>query len=165
MTVTLSQYMEGNFTNGVSLFAWMMTVNAIVVIIFQLPFTRWAEKHSPLRAIVIGNILYAIGDLGFAFSSSWWAFMLSMVVFTWGEVFTFPAGTVLIDRIAPEHLRGTYYGAQQLMFLGHFIGPWFGGFLLQSYSGKVMFITVAVLSLCATYFYRVGESKVRLRPS
>ncbi|MFD2614295.1 MDR family MFS transporter [Paenibacillus gansuensis] len=157
MTSTLSQFIGDHFRDGTALFAWMMSINAITVIVFQLPMAKWAEKRTPLMAIAVGNLFYALGDVGYAFSSSWWAMILSMIVFTWGEILTFPAGTVLVDRIAPEGMRGTYYGAQQFSSLGHFAGPWLGGFLLQGYGGPTLFIAVAVISVVSILFYRSGE--------
>lgn len=165
MTSTLSQFVDGQFANGVELFAWMMSVNAIVVVAFQLPFSKWAEKHSPMRAITVGSLFYAIGHIGFAYSGSWWLLILSMVVFTWGEILTFPAGSMIVDRLAPDDLRGTYFGAQTFTSLGHFLGPWLGGILLQGFSGEVLFVTVAVVSIVSIWFFRVGEmqsEKVKL---
>lgn len=157
MTSTLSQFVDGQFANGVTLFAWMMSINAVVVIAFQLPFSKWAEKKSPMTAITVGSISYAIGHVGFAFSDSWWMLIVSMVIFTWGEILTFPAGAIIIDRLAPDKMRGTYFGAQTFTNLGHFLGPWLGGMLLQGYGGQSLFITVAVVSIISVWFYRLGE--------
>ncbi|MDQ6419643.1 MFS transporter [Paenibacillus sp. LHD-117] len=157
MTSTLSQFIEQNFANGVAVFAWMMSVNAIAVVLFQIPFSKWAEKRKPLTAIAAGSVCYALGDIGFAFSTNWWLLVLSMLVFTWGEILTFPAGSVMLDKLAPEGMRGTYFGAQTFTNLGFFIGPWLGGFLLQDYGGTTLFIVIAAISLVAIWFYRAGE--------
>jgi len=163
MTSTLSQFVDGQFANGVTLFAWMMSINAVVVIAFQLPFSKWAEKKSPMTAIAVGSISYAIGHVGFAFSDSWWMLIVSMVIFTWGEILTFPAGAMIIDRLAPDKMRGTYFGAQTFTNLGHFLGPWLGGMLLQGYGGQSLFITVAVVSIISIWFYRLGEKRTMQR--
>ncbi|REK71276.1 MDR family MFS transporter [Paenibacillus paeoniae] len=163
MTSTLSQFVNGQFASGVALFAWMMSINAIVVIVFQLPFSKWAEKRSPMTAITVGSISYAIGHIGFAFSDSWWMLIVSMIVFTWGEILTFPAGAIIIDRLAPDQMRGTYFGAQTFTNLGHFLGPWVGGMLLQGYGGQTLFIAVAVVSIVSIWFYRLGENRTMRR--
>lgn len=87
-------------------------------------------------------------------------FILSMIVFTFGEMLTFPAGNILTDRIAPDHMRGAYYGAQSFSNLGHFLGPWIGGMLLSGYNGKVLFLTMAVVAVSAIVFYARGERKL-----
>ncbi|WP_246120328.1 MDR family MFS transporter [Cohnella terricola] len=157
MTVTLSQYVGDKFVDGVALFAVMMSVNAITVVVLQVPFTKRADKSSPLAVLTAGVIFYALGNVGFGLSNGWAMFILSMIVFTFGEMLTYPAGNMLTDRIAPEGMRGAYYGAQSFSNLGHFLGPWVGGLLLSRYNGSVLFLTMAVVAMFAIVFYRVGE--------
>jgi MFS family permease len=158
MTVTLSQYVGGKFSDGVALFAVLMSVNAITVVALQIPFTKWASGYSPLTMLTVGVVFYALGNIGFGLSFSWTTFILSMIVFTFGEILTFPAGNLLTDRIAPDGLRGAYYGAQSFSNLGHFLGPWVGGILLSHYNGTVLFLTMAAVAVGAAGFYKMGET-------
>jgi MFS family permease len=164
MTVTLSQYVGGKFSDGVALFAVMMSVNAITVVALQIPFTNWASRYSPLTLLTTGVVFYALGNIGFGLSFSWTTFILSMIVFTFGEILTFPVGNLLTDRIAPDGMRGVYYGAQTFSNLGHFLGPWVGGILLSHYNGTVLFFTMAAVAISAAGFYKLGEA-VRLSSS
>jgi MFS family permease len=157
--VTLSQYLQRDFANGVKMFAILMSANAIVVIAMQIPLGRWAGKYSPLTAIVVGNLMFALGDIGFAFSHSLIWMIISMGVFTFGEILNYPAANMLIDKLAPEHMRGTYYGAQTLTNIGHFMGPWIGGFLLVSYGGSTLFLVIAILSMIGSIFYWRGTKR------
>ncbi|WP_152395306.1 MDR family MFS transporter [Paenibacillus guangzhouensis] len=160
MTVTLSQYVNNSVTDGVALFAWLMTVNAIVVVAFQIPLTKWAEKRAPLVAISVGNILFALGDLGFAFSWNAITFLLSMAVFTLGEVLNFPSSNLLVDELAPDEMRGVYYGAQSFNSLGFFLGPWVGGMLLLYFGGGTLFTVMAVITVMSTSLYKIGLRRV-----
>lgn len=157
MTVTLSQYVGGSFPDGVALFALMMSVNAITVVVLQLPLGRWAAKRTPMRVLTVGVILYAIGNIGFGLSFNSYTFLGSMVVFTLGEILTFPSTNMLIDRIAPEGMRGTYYGAQSFSNLGHFAGPWIGGLVLGYLGGGPLFMLMSAVALGTAGFYRIGE--------
>lgn len=159
MDTTLSQYVGGSFESGVTLLAVMMSVNAITVVVLQMPLSKWTEKFPPLAVVAAGTLFYALGNVGYAFSASWAAFIGSMIVFTIGEILAFPAGTLLIDRIAPDGMRGTYYGAQSLSKLGGFIGPWIGGMLLGSYGGTTLFLVMAAVGLGSIVFYRMGEMR------
>lgn len=157
MSSTLAKFSEMTVVNGTELFAILMSVNAIVVVLMQLPLTSWAEKKTPLTAIFVGNVMYALGDVGYAFASSWLIFIVAMVLFTFGEILTFTAGDVLIDRMAPEGMRGSYYGAKSFSNLGQFIGPWMGGILLASYGGTTLFLIVAAFSMVSTAFQWAGQ--------
>jgi MFS family permease len=163
MTITLSQHVEQNFADGFKLFAWLMSVNALTVILFQMPTAKWAEKRSPLMNIAVGNCFYALGDIGFAFASGWASLIAAMVIFTLGEILTFPAGSVFIDRLAPEGMRGTYFGAKTFSNVGHFLGPWVGGLLLAAYGGSMMFLTFAAVILFSTLFYWAGSRNYEIR--
>ncbi|MBD0381167.1 MDR family MFS transporter [Paenibacillus sedimenti] len=157
--VTLSQYLEHSFADGVKMFALLMSVNAIAVIAMQIPLTRWAEKYTPLVAISVGNLMFALGDVGFAFSQTTILLVISMIVFTFGEILNYPAANMLIDKLAPEHMRGTYFGAQTLTNVGHFMGPWIGGFMLASYSGSTLYTVMAVITIGGTLFYHIGKNR------
>ncbi|GED72172.1 MFS transporter [Brevibacillus reuszeri] len=157
MSSTLAKFAEMTVVNGTELFAILMSVNAVVVVLMQLPLTSWAEKKTPLTAIFVGNVMYALGDIGYAFASSWLIFIIAMVLFTFGEILTFTAGDVLIDRMAPEEMRGSYYGAKSFSNLGQFIGPWMGGILLAAYGGTTLFLIVAAFSMVSTAFQWAGQ--------
>ncbi|MGF7033280.1 MFS family permease [Paenibacillus mucilaginosus] len=156
MMVTLSQYVEGKVAEGAALFALLMTLNAVTVVALQVPLTRLFQPRGPLLTITAGTLLFALGDVGYALAGSWWAFMFSMFLFTLGEILTYPAGNVLIDKLAPEEMRGTYYGAQSFSGFGHFIGPVLGGFLLTAYGGETLFALMAAVTLGGLVFYWRG---------
>lgn len=163
-TATLSQHLTNSFADGVALFAAVMTTNAVTVVSMQIPFSAWAANRPPLQPILLGSVFYALGNIGFAFADSWFTVIAAAAVFTLGEVLTFPAGSILIDKIAPEGLRGAYYGAQSFRDVGRFVGPTLGLFLLSNYGAMPMFFTVAVISLFSSYFYiagyRIGERRM-----
>jgi MFS family permease len=161
MTVTLSQYVGGKLSDGVALFAVMMSVNAVTVVVMQIPFTKWSARYSPLTVFTAGVLFFAAGNAGFGLSTGWVTFIVSMIVFTFGEMLCYPAENMLIDRIAPDGMRGTYYGARSFSQLGHFLGPWIGGILLSQYNGTVLFLTMSVVGIGSIVFYRLGEA-VRL---
>ncbi|GAA4703347.1 MDR family MFS transporter [Brevibacillus fulvus] len=162
MSSTLSKYVEMSVPNGYELFAILMTVNAIVVVAMQVPLTRLAEKRSPIQSIFVGNLFYALGDIGYAFAHSWLVFMISMVVFTFGEILTHTSSDVFIDRLAPEGMRGAYFGAKSFTNLGQFVGPTLGGVMLSRFGGMELFLLVAAVSVVSTLFYWLGQ-KVYLR--
>ncbi len=156
-SVPLSQYLENNFIEGMKLFAILLSVNAIGVIVLQLPLTRWAEKRPPLTAVILGSILFAAGMTGFAFADNEAMFILFMVVFTVGEILVVPAEYIMIDRITPEGLRGTYYGSQNFTSLGSFFGPWLGGVFLYRHGGMVMFLVYAAVALISILAFWQGH--------
>ena len=101
-------------------------------------------------------VLFSLGYLGFALSHGWVTFIISMLIITLGEIFIFPMGGVIIDRLAPDELRGTYFGANGFRSIGFFVGPWFGGLILESFSGSTLFFITTVIVACSIFMYTIG---------
>ncbi|WP_313731601.1 MDR family MFS transporter [Cohnella nanjingensis] len=161
--VTLSQHLQANFAQGVQIFGWLMTVNALTVILFQLPLSKLSEKRRPIVSIYAGNVLFALGLIGFGLSPTVPMLFVSMIVFTIGEILNYPAGNLLLDRLAPESLRGAYFGAQTFGNLGQFMGPLLGGWLLDRTTGGITFTVVAAILLCSSIFYWSGDRRFAVR--
>lgn len=157
MSVTLSQYLSNKLTDGIKLFGLLMSINGVMVILIQVMVTKWSERFTLLRRLMMGAALLALGEIGFAVASDWTGFILSMAVFTLGEILVLPAEYTLVDRITPPGKRGTYYGAQSMGEFGNFIGPWLGGVLLAGFGGKALFLTMAGIALTSLLFYRKGS--------
>jgi MFS family permease len=69
-----------------------------------------------------------------------------MFVFTLGEMIIYPAEYLFIDTIAPETLRGSYYGAQNLAAFGGALSPVICGYLLINTPPITMFYVLAGLT-------------------
>ena len=110
------------------------------------------EKTSIIKAISVGISIFATGLLLFNFSTSTWMFIGSMVIFSLGEILTFPLMGAAIERIAPVDQKAIYLGAGQLNNIGGFIGPIFGGWLLVNLMGG-MYIVIAAFMMCSIIFY------------
>lgn len=150
---TLPQYINSNIENGVRLFSVLIVVNAAVVLVFQLPLSILMERLSLRATLYVGIIFFALGIGLFGFADSYVVFIIGMVIFTIGEVCTFPTMNVLIENIAPKNQKGTYLGASQLKNIGSFLGPVFGGLILVQYEAALYFI-IAVLVVISMIFYK-----------
>ncbi len=160
---TLPQYLQISITNGVILYSVLLSMNAVVVVMLQLALTKFMEKLSLLKGLVIGATLFSTGYLGFALAHSWWMFIAAMLIVTLGEIFIFPMGGVIIDQLASEHNRGTYFGANSFRSVGFFIGPWFGGIILSQYTGSLLFFIMVIVVASSTLFYRLGYRRIPVR--
>ncbi|MBG9771659.1 MDR family MFS transporter [Brevibacillus laterosporus] len=155
-SVTLSQYFYVDVKSAITFLGVLWSAHAIVIIILSVPILRLMEKRTSLQSIVIGTSLFCVGIVGFAFSLSFTSFLLSMIIFTIGEIFLIPAEYAIIDEITPDHIRGTYFGAVSFTALGSFIGPGLSGMILSQFNGLAMFLFLALLSLVSIIFYVWG---------
>jgi len=161
-SVPLQQHLHHQQVDAAELFTLIIGVNSMGVILLQVPLTRVAARFTPLTSIAVGSCLFAAGMLGFGLAASWWHYVLSMVVFTIGEVLVTPAEYLLLDQITPSGLRGTYYGAQSFTALGSFAGPWVGSALLaQATGGFLAFATYALIALVSIAVFWRGTRLAR----
>ncbi|MCZ8538416.1 MFS transporter [Paenisporosarcina quisquiliarum] len=153
----LPQYIQQSFSEGVALFARLVALNAILVIILQVPLSLISEKWPVLRVMIFGSIFFAVGFASFGFATSAIGMMIAMAIVTIGEIFIFPSTSVFIDQIAPEDRKGTYFGAGQFRSIGNFTGPVLGGWLLQDFGGDFLFAVISGIILCSIFFYYLGN--------
>ncbi|MBB6466163.1 MFS family permease [Aminobacter lissarensis] len=157
-SVTLSQYLTTNVADGMKIFAWLVTTNAAVVVLATAPARLVIERIGPLRAMVLGCLLFLGGELGFAVSTDAAMLIGFMVLFTIGEVLVVPAEYVLVDRISNDGNRGAYFGAHSLSSVGNFIGPLFGGLALGAFGGQGMFMLFAMLAAGSAVLFAIGHA-------
>ena len=157
LDTTLAQYLG---SDKVGLYSILFFTNAASILLLQYPIIRFMKRYSPLTALKVGSFLFGAGIVGFGISHSLILLILAMVLFTIGEILCFIIGDVLIGDIAPIYLRGAYYGASGLMFIGQSAGAWVGGMLLASFgfgSGFVVFSILALLTVVAYPFFQFGH--------
>lgn len=160
ISALLAQDLDMDFADGARMLAIVMATNAITVVVFQLFASRIVTRRDPVTAIVIGGVLMFAGMAGFATATTTWHFVVAMVVFSVGETFIVPSEFAIVDRIAPEERRGSYFGAQTFGQLGGFVGPYLGGLLLATWNGTVMFLGIGSLALLSVVFYLVVGRRV-----
>ncbi len=159
-TAYLSQYLVTTTTTEYTytVVSAVLTTNAVLVIALQYAIGRRISHRYLSQWLIAGLGMFMLGLIGFALSTSvlWW--VLAMAVFTVGEIIVFPAEYMFIDRIAPDHLRGMYYGAQNLSNLGAALGPVLCGLVLASLPAHYMFYMLGAFIVAGGVFYFIGAS-------
>lgn len=153
----LPQFLQTTMTNGVFIFSVLLTINAVMVVFLQMPISHFAERWQPMQTMIIGALLMATGLFCFCFVNGWVTAIVSVVFLTVGEILIFPSSSLLIDELAPDHLRGTYFGAGQFRKIGNFIGPIFGGYLMSHFHGRIMFWIISLVVLTSIVFFKIGN--------
>ena len=160
-TAYLSQYLvvTSSASEAARLVGYLVTTNAVTVIALQYLIGRRIGRQQLMPWLLAGMALFIAGLLGFAMAGSIVAWCLAMLVFTLGEIIVIPAEYMFIDLIAPEHLRGVYYGAQNLSNLGAALGPVLVGFALGRWWPGVIFYLLVMSVILAGVFYWLGTRR------
>ncbi|MDR2306050.1 MAG: MFS transporter [Paucimonas sp.] len=163
-TAYLSQYLVVTLQDPAEvarLASYLVTSNALTVIGLQYLIGRRIDRQQLMPWLMAGMLLFITGLLGFSMAASAPAWCLAMLVFTLGEIIVIPAEFMFIDLIAPEHLRGVYYGAQNLSNLGAGLGPILVGLALEHIVPVAVFYLLIGSVILAAVFYGLGTRGAR----
>jgi MFS family permease len=160
-TAYLSQYLvvTRNPAEAARLVGYLVTTNAVTVIALQYLIAKRIDRRRLMPWLMAGMGLFVAGLLGFSLAGTALAWCLAMLVFTLGEIIVIPAEYMFIDLIAPEHLRGIYYGAQNLGNLGAALGPVLVGAALGHLVPVAVFYLLIGSVILAGVFYWLGTRR------
>ena len=91
----------------------------------------------------------------------YWGWIGAVIIMSLAETILFPTMNVHIDRIAPDHLRGAYFGAASFYDFGFALAPLGGGIVLDLWGGSTLFFIVAGLTLVVMLLYAALEKMPR----
>ncbi|MFL5527965.1 MAG: MDR family MFS transporter [Gemmatimonadaceae bacterium] len=112
-------------------YGMLFTINTLLIVALEVPINR-ATAHWPNAwPLFAGCMLFAIGFGALAIVSSATGILVTVVLWTFGEMMLFPAMAAHLGDIAPENRRGAYMGAYSMsLSLSLTLGPWIGTQLL-----------------------------------
>lgn len=159
-TAYLSQYLIVTTTpqETYRIISTLVATNALMVISLQYSLGKRISPRYLNRWLAAGLSLFIVGLGGFALSTTLLMWVLSMAIFTLGEIIVFPAEYMFIDNIAPNHLRGMYYAAQNLGNVGAALGPVLCGWVLATQPAYSMFYMLVVFVVAGGLMYCLGGS-------
>jgi MFS family permease len=156
----LSQYLiiVSNAEFAYKIIGMVMIVNACIVIALQYLLSRGMRQENMLRWLALGTLFFIVGLIGFMLAGqSVWLWAVAMAIFTLGEIIVIPVEYMFIDFIAPAHLKGSYYGVQNLSALGGAINPVLCGFILSYAAPPLMFLMLIAAALLSLLFFFLGH--------
>ncbi|MDA8622007.1 MFS transporter [Psychrosphaera sp.] len=164
MDSSLVQYLtRADVPNLLELISSMIFTNALVIISCQFILLKIMAKQTLVTRVKIGLLLLAASQFWIAFNplTLFWGFIGATVVMSLAEAILFPTMNVHIDRIAPSHLRGAYFGAASIYDFGYALAPLGGGIILDLYGGFWLYIFVGALTFVVIYLYHIMDSLPR----
>lgn len=134
--------------NGLSpaQFGWVMAINGVVIVIIEMPLCQWLRRFSYKSVLVAGYLLFAMGTSAFFLADTLRGYVAAMVLFTLGEIVSFPIGMTYLSYLTPEAYRGRYFGIKGMTWgLAGVIGSI--GIWIYGHIGPAWWICAGVLAL------------------
>jgi MFS family permease len=108
MYTTLSIYLRGSHGVTEQGYGILLSVNAALVVLFQIPIARRISRHNPALVMAAGTALYAVGFGLYGVVSGYVLFLGAIAIVTLGEMLVMPMGPVIVAQLAPAEMRGRY---------------------------------------------------------
>ena len=158
----LPLYMVQYLNLSPAFYETLFTINTLLIVALEVPLNR-ATAHWPNSwALFSGCMLFAIGFGALAIVSSPGGVLITVVVWTFGEMMLFPAMAAHLGEIAPRNKRGAYMGAYSMsLAVALAFGPWIGTQLLASVGPVAVWSVMFALGALAAGLMVYGGSHRR----
>ena len=126
----------------------------MLIVIAQLPITSLLTRIHRGWAMIIGAGFVAVGFGLKGLAVAEWQFMLTVLIWTVGEMMQAPLVAPIVSDLAPTALRARYMGVMSMSFSGaNMVGAPLGGLVLARYGGGYVWMAAAALAVVAGIMY------------
>ncbi|MGW5708607.1 MDR family MFS transporter [Streptomyces olivaceus] len=135
-------------------FGMAIAVNGVLIVVLQIPVTRFIEHRDPRLLLVVSSLLAGYGFGLTAFAGSVGVFALTVCVWTLAEIVNAPTQTGLVVRLSPVHGRGRYQGVYTMSWaVASLVAPLMSGFVIDHWGSEWLWGICAVVGTVAAAGY------------
>lgn len=166
MNSTLAVYLRDTHAVSEQGFGLLVSLNAIMVVLFQFGITRRVERFPPFVVMAWGALLYAIGFSMYGFARDYSVFILAMAVITIGEMLNAPIGQAVVANLAPEDMRGRYMAFYGFSFaIPGMVGTLLAGLIMDNTDPRMVWYAAGLLGLLAAGMYLALNGRINQQRS
>jgi len=126
-------------------FGYLLSLNAIMVVLLQITFTRITTRWPPFLTIATGNLLYVIGFGMYGVVNSYSRYILAMVVITIGEMICAPKEQSMAANLSPNDMRARYMAVRSFAWIIPVaIGPMGAGLIMDHLNPNLVWAAAAL---------------------
>jgi MFS family permease len=126
----------------------VIAVNGVMIVAFQLFVPKLVAGRNRSRVLALSALLVSLGMGAVAVAGTVPLLMLTVVVWTAGEMLNAPVNGALIADLSQPTMRGRYQGVASMGFTAaNFFAPIFGGLLLDYTPPATLWLVLAALGV------------------
>ncbi|WP_406382953.1 MDR family MFS transporter [Streptomyces sp. NBC_01618] len=135
-------------------FGTAVAVNGVLIVVLQIPVTRFIQHRDPRRLLIVSSLLAGYGFGLTAFAGSVAVYALTICVWTVAEIVNSPIQTGLVVRLSPAQGRGRYQGMYTMSWsAAALVAPLMSGVVIDRFGAAWLWGTCAVLGTGAALGY------------
>ncbi len=157
----LPLYIVDDLKYSTAAFGLLSAINTVIIIFIEVPLNDMMSKMSYSRSMFIGALLAAIGFGAMAVARDIAPLIMTIIIWTFGEMIFFPVTAAYASEIAPVKKRGEYMGYFQMTFSFAFsAGPWLGTVVYEKFGSVILWSAALVMgSITAVLMLLIKENK------
>ncbi len=126
----------------------VMAVNTVLIVAFEMILVHRVGALNPVRLVGLGGFLFGLGFAMLPFGSTFLYAVCAAVVWTVGEMLSFPLSAGVIANRAGDANRGVYMGLFTISFEGAWIfSPLLGTWIYQTWGPRVLWLGCGAVGL------------------
>lgn len=143
-------------------FGTAIAVNGVLIVVLQIPVTRFIQHRDPRRLLIISSLLAGYGFGLTAFAGSVGVYALTVCVWTLAEIVNAPTQTGIVVQLSPSHGRGRYQGMYTMSWsVAALVAPLMSGFVIDHYGAAWLWGTCAVLGTVTAMRLLAADAEAR----
>ncbi len=142
----------------------LIALNGVLIVLLQPTASKIAARFSPPRVLAIGALLVGAGFGATQLAGSIPAYAATIVVWTFGEIFSLPVGPTLVAGLAPAEIRGGYQGVYQMAWsAASLAAPLIGSALMGSHGAAALWTSCLAMGVSVSVGYTLLARPARGR--
>ena len=140
-TLPLQMKQIFGIAQGTKYYGFLMTINALTVVIFTAIITHFTLKLKPIFCVGLGGLFYAVGFGMLAITSTLYLFIFSAFIWTLGEILIATNAMAYVANNTPITHRGRFNAIVPIIAeAGHALGPFLTGLYLMRHQTSSVWI-------------------------
>ncbi len=157
---TLTIFLVEHLHMNIYICGIMFNINTILIALFELPLNLVTNKLKHTYALMLGAFMICTGFGMIAFVTNLWQLIITIVIWSFGEMLFFPSMTAYLSTIAPKDKQALYLSSYtSTTYLVMMLGPFIGTKIFATYGPKYLWLSCLFLGLICTIFYYFIPSK------
>jgi predicted MFS family arabinose efflux permease len=159
---TYVKYLEEVYWFSESRIGLITAVNPLVIVLLEMVIIQVVQRHSTLKTIAVGSFLICLGFGLLPFGTSSVFCVMTVLVWTAGEILAFPMASVYVVELSQGNNRGRYMGFITVLFsISMIIGPVAGLALYEINQHLPWYLALGIGGFSGIGLWRMATSTVR----
>lgn len=131
-----------------------IATNGFLIILVTIPISNMAVKWHRFRTMAIAAAFAGVGFGFTALADTLPLFMISVAIWTVGEIAATSVAPAIIADLSPVELRGIYQGIFGSAWgLAYFLGPLAGGWVYERFGSDTLWIGCLAVGIVLAFCY------------